>query len=59
MTATRPKPDDPEQSKRFLDLAKEIGADAPAEALEGSVRRLAALPPEPRRKVGKEAKAKK
>jgi hypothetical protein len=53
------KPDDPAQFQRFLDLAKEIGADAPEEALEGSVRRLAEHPPEPRRKVGKKAKAKK
>ena len=51
----KPKPDDPAQSKRFLELAKEIEADADAKALEGSVRLLAAQPPEPRRKVGKRA----
>jgi hypothetical protein len=56
---SKPKQDDPDQSKRFLDLAKEIGADAPAEALEAPVRQLAAHPPEPRRKVGKQAKRKK
>ncbi len=55
----KPKQDDPAQSKRFLELAKELGSDAPAEALKGSVRRLAAHAPEPRRKVGKTAKAKR
>jgi hypothetical protein len=29
-----PKPDDPEQSKRFLDIAKETGAGEDSEALE-------------------------
>lgn len=54
-----PKADDPAQSQRFLDLAQEIGADTQDEALEGAVRQLASHPPEPRRKVGKKAKAKR
>jgi hypothetical protein len=29
-----PKPDDPEQSKRFIETAEETGADDDAEALE-------------------------
>jgi hypothetical protein len=53
------KQDDPAQFQRFLYLAKEIGADAPSEALEGSVRRLAAHPPEPRRRVGKKPRKRK
>lgn len=54
-----PKPDDPAQSKRFLDLAKELEAEAEDEPLETSVRRLAQRSPEPRRKLGKKAKVKK
>jgi hypothetical protein len=35
MTAKpKPKPDDPAQSKRFIETAKETGADDDAEALE-------------------------
>jgi hypothetical protein len=45
--------DNPAQSKRFLELAKEIEADADEEALAGSVKRLGAHQPEPRRKLGK------
>jgi ribosomal protein L20A (L18A) len=29
-----PKPDNPEQSKRFIETAKEVGADEDEEALE-------------------------
>ena len=36
-----PKPDDPAQSKRFLELAKEIGADGTKDDLEKAVRVLA------------------
>jgi len=28
------KPDDPEQSKRFIDMAREVGADESKDALE-------------------------
>lgn len=58
MNPKPPKPDDPVQSKRFLELAKEIEADADDQALEASVKRLAGHAPEPRRKLGKKAKAK-
>jgi hypothetical protein len=35
-----PKPDDPAQSKRFLDIAKEIGADADDQALERAFKKI-------------------
>jgi hypothetical protein len=56
MTPKSPKPDDPAQFKRFLELAKEVEADADDQTLRSSVKRLAAHSPEPRRKVGKKAK---
>ena len=39
---TAPKPDDPEQSKRFIETAKEVGADEDAEALERALKKMAA-----------------
>jgi hypothetical protein len=42
MTPKSPKPDDPAQSKRFRELAKEIGADGTQNALGQAVKRLAA-----------------
>jgi hypothetical protein len=42
-----PKPDDPAQSKRFIELAEELGAKADPKGLEASVRRLAGWPPKP------------
>jgi hypothetical protein len=36
-----PTPDDPEQSKRFFETAKEVGADEDAEALERAFERIA------------------
>jgi hypothetical protein len=53
------QPDDPTQSQRFLDLAKELEAEAEDEPLETSVRRLVQHAPEPRRKVGKKARKQK
>jgi hypothetical protein len=35
-----PKPDDPVQSKRFLDTAKEVGADRDDEALERALKKI-------------------
>ena len=35
------RPDDPAQSKRFLELAEEIGADGSQNALKRSVKALA------------------
>jgi hypothetical protein len=36
-----PKPDDKAQSQRFLDIAKEVGADADDEALERAFKKIA------------------
>jgi hypothetical protein len=35
-----PKPDDPEQSKRFIDTAREIGADEDPEAFERAFKKV-------------------
>jgi len=34
------KPDDPEQSKRFLETAEEVGADADDAALERALKKI-------------------
>jgi hypothetical protein len=44
------KPDDPEQSKRFIETAEEVGADD-AEALERAFKRIA---PASKRPLSKE-----
>jgi hypothetical protein len=36
------KPDDPEQSKRFIETAEEVGADTDDEALERALKKVAA-----------------
>jgi hypothetical protein len=38
-----PKSDDPAQSKRFLDTAKEVGADADDEALERALKKISRI----------------
>jgi len=38
---SKPKPDDPAQSERFHDLAKELEADGTADVLEKAVKTLA------------------
>jgi hypothetical protein len=38
---SNPLPDDPEQSKRFIDMAREIGADASKEEFERAFKRVA------------------
>ena len=38
-----PKPDDPEQSKRFVETAREIGADETGEAFRRAFRKI--VPP--------------
>jgi hypothetical protein len=35
-----PKPDDPEQSKRFIETAKEVGADTDDAALERAFKKI-------------------
>jgi hypothetical protein len=37
-----PKPDNPEQSKRFIDMAREIGADASKEEFERAFKKIVA-----------------
>ena len=36
-----PKPDDPAQSKRFIETAEEVGADTDDEALERAFKKIA------------------
>jgi hypothetical protein len=44
------KSDDPEQSKLFIEKAREIGADEEKSAADALMGQLAKLPPEPRTK---------
>jgi hypothetical protein len=37
----KPPPDDPEQSKRFINMAREIGADASQEEFERAFEKVA------------------
>ena len=41
----KPKPDDPEQSKRFLQTAEEVGADTDDKALERAFKKITENPP--------------
>lgn len=41
------KPDDPEQSKRFIDAAREVGADETEEDAEKAFRKVARQPKKP------------
>ena len=43
-----PKPDDPEQYKRFIETAEEVDADDDPEALSRSLKMIAPLPKEVR-----------
>jgi hypothetical protein len=49
----KPKPDNPAQSKAFMDKAKEIEADERESASDTLIGRLAKHPPEPRTKKEK------
>jgi hypothetical protein len=42
-----PKPDDPEQSKRFLQTAEEVGADTDDKALERAFKKIVPTPKRP------------
>jgi hypothetical protein len=46
-------PDDKEQSKLFIEKAREIGADEEKSAADELIGRLAKMPPEPRTKPPK------
>lgn len=52
MTRPKPKPDDPEQSKAFIDKAREIEADEDKSAADELMKRLASKKPEPHKKPG-------
>lgn len=40
----KPSPDDPEQSKRFIDMAREVGAEEPNPDFERVFRKVAEQP---------------
>jgi hypothetical protein len=42
-----PKPDDPEQSKRFVEAAREIGADETGEAFRRAFEKIVPRRPKP------------
>ena len=44
----KPKPDDPEQYKRFIEIAEEVDADDDPEALSRSLKKTAPLPKDAR-----------
>jgi hypothetical protein len=48
--AKKVKPDDKEQSKLFLEKAREIGADETTSKADNLLGRLAKMKPEPRQK---------
>jgi hypothetical protein len=43
------KPDDPEQSKRFMEIAEEVGADTDDAALERAFKKVISAPPKERK----------
>jgi hypothetical protein len=47
MTDTRPKPDDPAQSRRFIDMAREVEADDNEGAMDKALKRVARITPTP------------
>lgn len=58
MADPKHRPDDPAQSKRLIELARDLGIED-GENIDAPVRRLAAQQPEPRRKLGRAAKTAK
>ena len=40
----KPKPDEPEQYKRFLETAEEVEADKDPKSLERTIKKIAPLP---------------
>lgn len=47
---SNPKPDDKEQSRLFIEKARELGADKRQSATDKLIGHLAHKPPEPRKK---------
>jgi hypothetical protein len=50
VTKPRPEPkkDDPEQSKRFIDMAREIGSDETEKGADRAFKKVAAAPRKPK-----------
>jgi hypothetical protein len=44
----RPKPDDPEQSRRFIELGRELGAEDDSRSFARAFRKVATAPRTPR-----------
>lgn len=58
MSPNKPEREVPSQSRRFIDAARELGADAPEEEFDRALRKVAAAPPAPKPKLDKPKKAK-
>jgi hypothetical protein len=54
----KPKPDDPEESKRFIDMAREVGAEEPSPDFERVFRKVAEQPKGNPPKAGARARQK-
>jgi hypothetical protein len=52
--SAKPKPDDKEQSRAFIETAREIGADEDSSAADHVLGRLAKQPREPRKPAGRD-----
>ena len=48
-----PPPDGPEQSKRFIDMAREVGAEGTEEGFVKAFRKVASRPPQRLKPDGK------
>ena len=53
MTKPKAKPDDPAQSKRFIEAARELGCDDDEDALKARMKRLAETKPAPLKSLPK------
>jgi hypothetical protein len=53
----KPRPDDPAQYKRFVELATELGADASPEEFDRAFRKVATAKREPRPEPKKRPKS--
>ncbi|MGM4917195.1 hypothetical protein [Tardiphaga sp. 813_E8_N1_3] len=49
----KPRPDDPDQSKAFIEKARELEADGDTSAADKLMERMAKMKPEPKIKKGK------
>ena len=51
-----PLPDDPEESKRFIDMAREVGAEQPSPNFERVFRKVAEQSKEPPKPSGRRSR---